>query len=407
MRKVFHALTLNFHQPAGNLQWLLDNKEWEAKEILWALDRMPRTLWSYEDVARVHLALSGTLLETLADPAFQERVFGIVKCGDLLWQLQNRRLFEILGTGYYHPVLALIPAADRTEQVQRWRGLAEHLFWRRGFQGFWPSEMGFCMELIPLLKQMGYRYVLVDSHHVEPVGPMRWEELRYRPHLARFGGETITVIVRDRELSDAQLSGMDAGWFLQEVHERTKFCAFPPLVLTATDGDNGGWFRNTSEKGNFWYVCYRDLLDRVRCGQTEVQPIFIHEYLDQFGVHGEVTVRAGAWNTGWHHGVDFVQWTGSARQQDALARIHRFSAELHAAEAQAALAAGPPGEGARPTEGGAARSNALEQARWRLLRAETSCNLYWGEAWVQRIHQDLDAAAGHLEEARRQLRSES
>ena len=95
MRKVYHALTLNFHQPAGNLQWLLDHKEWEAKEILWALDRMPRTLWSYEDVARVHLALSGTLLETLTNPTFQERVFGIVKCGDLLWQLQNRRLFEI------------------------------------------------------------------------------------------------------------------------------------------------------------------------------------------------------------------------------------------------------------------------------------------------------------------------
>ena len=95
MRKVFHALTLNLHQPPGNLQWLLDNNGWEAKEILWALDRMPRALWGYEDVARVHLAMSGTLLETLIDPAFQERVFGIIKCGDLLWHLQNRNLFEI------------------------------------------------------------------------------------------------------------------------------------------------------------------------------------------------------------------------------------------------------------------------------------------------------------------------
>jgi len=42
MRKIYHALTLNLHQPPGNLQWLLDNNEWEAKEILWALDRMPR-----------------------------------------------------------------------------------------------------------------------------------------------------------------------------------------------------------------------------------------------------------------------------------------------------------------------------------------------------------------------------
>ena len=60
---------------------LLDRKPWEAKEILFALDRMPRSLWPYEDVARVHLALSGTLLETLSSPDFQRRVYGAVDCG--------------------------------------------------------------------------------------------------------------------------------------------------------------------------------------------------------------------------------------------------------------------------------------------------------------------------------------
>jgi hypothetical protein len=41
--------------------------------------------------------------------------------------------------------------------------------------------MGFSMDLIPLLKRAGYRYVLVDSAYVEPTKPMRWEELRYAP----------------------------------------------------------------------------------------------------------------------------------------------------------------------------------------------------------------------------------
>jgi len=390
MRKVFHALMLNLHQPAGNLQWLLEHNEWEAREILWALDRMPRALWPYQDVARVHLSLSGTLLETLRDPAFQERVFGIVKLGDVLWHLQHRKIFEIVGTGFYHPVLPLIPEADREEHLRRWRGIAEHLFWRQDFQGFWPPEMGFSMELIPLLKRLGYRYVMVDSNYVEPVGEMRWEELRYRPHIAKFGGEEIIVVVRDRELSDAQLSGMDAGWFMREVHERTKHCDFPPLVLTATDGDNGGWFRNVSEKGNFWYVCYREILEWVRRGQTEVQPTFIHDYLDQFGVHGEVTVRTGAWNTGWHHGADFQQWTGSPAQKAALKSIHDFSGELLSALAKADTA----------KLDLAIVGREMEEARWRLLRAETSCNLYWGEAWVPRIYDDLNAARKFLDEAR-------
>src|SRR5512138_2486038 len=105
MRNVFHALVLNFHQPAGNLEALLDTKEWEAKEILFAMDRLPRSLWGWEDVGRVHVTLSGTLLETLTRPAFQERVYGMVKCGEMLWHYQNDRAIQILATGYYHPVL--------------------------------------------------------------------------------------------------------------------------------------------------------------------------------------------------------------------------------------------------------------------------------------------------------------
>jgi alpha-amylase/alpha-mannosidase (GH57 family) len=307
-------------------------------------------------------------------------VYGIVDCGSLLWQLQNTGIVDVLGTGYYHPVLPLIPEADWDEQLTRWRGISRHLFARDSFQGFWPPEMGFCMPLIPTLRRLGYRYVLVDSEHVEPVTPMGWEELRYRPHIARFGGEEIVVVVRDRELSNAQEAGMDAGWFIDEVAQRTRFCDFPPLVTTGTDGDNGGWFRSTSPEANFWTVFHDDLLQRVRSGRSSgIRPAFIHDYLDAYGTHGEVTVRTGAWNTGWHHGAGFTQWTGSQAQRDALARVARVSQTLHAARRD-------PGD-------------ELEQAHWRLLRAETSCNFFWGEAWVDRCHSDLDHAARLLEHA--------
>ncbi len=360
---IHHALVLNLHQPSGNLDALLDENPWEAREILWALDRIPRSLWRHEGVAKVHLSLSGTLLETLADPGFQERVYGIVDCGSLLWYLQNTATIDVLGTGYYHPVLPLIPERDRQEQVGRWLGIGRHLFNRADFPGFWPPEMGFCMELVPVLSRLGFRYALVDSEHVEPVDPMRWEELRYRPHVARYGGAEIVVVVRDRELSDAQESGMDADWFVREVRDRTRWCDFPPLVVTATDGDNGGWFRNTGTGANFWTAFHDDLMSRP---DTGIRPTFVHEYLDRYGAAGEVTVRPGAWNTGWHDGTGFVQWTGSAAQRDALARVGAVRSAL----------------GEAP----------LEPAYWRLLRAQTSCHFYWGEAWTPRCHADLDEA---------------
>ena len=197
---IHHALVLNLHQPAGNLQELLVNNPWETHEILYAMDRIPRSLWGYEDVGRVHLALSGTLLETLSDPAFQCNMYGVVDCGSLLWHYQNTALFRILGTGFYHPVLPLIPEADREEHVRRWLGIASHLFWRSQFQGFWPPEMGFSMELIPMLRRQGFRYVLVDSDHVEAVTPMSWHELRYRPHIARYGGEEFVLMVAGMEV---------------------------------------------------------------------------------------------------------------------------------------------------------------------------------------------------------------
>ena len=124
MADIEFALVLNLHQPSGNLEHLLDAQEQEAREILWAIDRIPRSLWQYEDVGRVHLSLSGSLLETLANPDFQHRVYGVVDCGSLLWYLQNTRVIELLGTGYYHPVLPLIRPTDREEHLHRWRTIA-------------------------------------------------------------------------------------------------------------------------------------------------------------------------------------------------------------------------------------------------------------------------------------------
>jgi len=389
-----HALVLNLHQPPNNLQDLLDDGNWEATEILYAIDRIPRSLWGVEEVAKVHLSLSGTLLETLNDPEFQQRVYGIIDCGSLLWHFQNQGLFEILGTGYYHPVLPLIPEADRHQHLRRWLDIARHVLWRPHFQGFWLPEMAFSMELIPLLRSFGYQYVLVDSKHVEPVTPMSWQELRYRPHIARQGKDEMVFIVRDRDLSNAQESGMDVDWFNNEVAERTKWCDFVPLVTTCTDGENGGWFRNTTEGTNFWNAFYLPLMEQVRAGQSAVSPTFISDYLNAHGTHGEVRVNTGAWNTGWHDGHDFIQWTGSERQQATLRAVRELSAAIQKADRQAAARGIADDEGFRRD---------LEEATWRLLRAETSCNFYWGEAWVHRADADMGVSWEALNRLRASL----
>ena len=388
---VYHALVLNLHQPAGNLEHLLAHQVAEAQAILRALGRIPDTVQDEPETARIHLSLSGTLLATLQAPEFQAQASAMLDSRAFLERLQQLPNLEVLGTAYYHPVLPLIPRADWEPQLEYWRRLVRRWSLPRRSKGFWPPEMGFCMEMIPLLKRQGYEFVFVDSEHVQPLTPMGWETLRYQPHIARFGGDEIVVIVRDRELSNAMANGLGLEEFRREVQARTQDCEFTPLVNTCFDGENGDWFRN-STSDNFWDGFYHPLLEQLRAGGAKgLQPVFIQDYLNQFGATGEVTVNSGAWNTGWHDGHGFMQWAGTSAQKNALNRLDEISQAVHAALSNAA-----------PT--GATHPewlDLLQEAHRKVLRAETSCNFFWGDAWVMRCHADLDQACAYLEQAQR------
>jgi hypothetical protein len=110
--------------------------------------------------------------------------------------------------------------------------------------------------------------------------------------------------------------------------------------------------------------------------------------LDRFGADGEVRVHRGAWNTGHHDGRGFVQWTGSLLQRCGLEQLRRVSERYHARRWQLGQHDGSP-DGHR----------ILDQAYWHILRAETSCNFYWGSHWVHRAFDDLEEAERLIDRA--------
>ena len=392
MPEIYHALGLNMHQPPGNLLALHNSNEpWEAKQILWCYDRVTRMLEGYEDVARLHINFSGTLLKQLEDPGIRETFSAVVDIEDFLNRYRRSNI-EFVGTGLYHPVYPLIPEADWDAQTAWWIGLGRHLLGREKFQGFWPPEMGFCMEMIPMLKRHGYHYVLVDAWYIKPKREMRWEEIRYRPYIARYGGEEIIVIPRDRELSDAQESGLDPGWFQHEIYERTKGCDFPALVTTWTDGENGGWFRAAQVESGFWGFFYRAILNRYRAGTLNFTPIHISEYLSKYPPTEEVEVHRGAWNTGNHWGGDFMQWTGSLLQKKGWDELRNASAYYQKVKRAFDRRRG---ELTHPEE----VRDLIIKAYDHLLAAETSCNFFWGSRWVHRSFDELEQVYHLLDQA--------
>ncbi len=397
MADVYHALGLHMHQPLGNLVALHNSGErWEAKQILWCYDRVTRMIEGYRDVARLHVSFSGTLLKQLEDPGVRQTFGDTVDIGDFLDRYRRSNI-EFLGSGLYHPVYPLTPPEDWEAQTAWWIGLGRHLLGRDSFQGFWPPEMGFCMEMIPMLERNGYRYVLVDSIFIKPKREMRWEEMRYRPYIARYGGAKIIVVPRDRELSNAQLSGLDPSWFQHEVRERTKWCDFPALVTTWTDGENGGWFRTINVDSGFWGFFYLPLLDRFRAGTAGFSPIHIGEYLEKYPPAEEVEVHRGAWNTEHHWGGDFAQWTGSLLQKNGWDEVRRASEcywQVKRVFDETQDSADDPEE----------VRNLMARAFDHLLVAETSCNFYWGSRWVHRSFDDLEQAYFLLDAAMAKLR---
>ena len=396
MSDVYHALGLHMHQPLGNLLALQNSGEqWEARQILWCYDRPTRMLEGYEDVARLHMSFSGTLLRQFEDPGIQQTFRDVVNIGEFL-ERYRRSNIEFVGSGLFHPVYPLTPEADWDAQTEWWQGLGRHLLGRENFAGFWPPEMGFCMEMIPMLKRHGYRYVLVDSVFIKPKREMRWEELRYRPYLARYDGAEIVVVPRDRDLSNAQLSGLDPGWFQHELKERTKWCDFPALVTTWTDGENGGWFRSTQVESGFWGFFLKPLLDRYRAGVLGFVPIHISEYLRRHPPTEEVEVHRGAWNTEHHWGGDFTQWTGSLLQKKGWDELRRTSDYYWQMKKEFDRRAATLNEAEEIR-------NLIHRAYDRLLTAETSCNFYWGSRWVHRSFDDLEQAYYYLDVAREKM----
>ena len=387
MSEVRHLLGFHMHQPPGNLKLLVDTNEWEARQIMLCYQRPLTYAWRYQDVARFCVGFSGILLEQFQDPEIVSRYSGITDIRKMLDGYRNTPNIEIVGMGHYHPIFPLIPREDWDEQIDRGRQKIREVFGRYP-RIFWPPEMAFTMEMIPALVRHGYEYVVIDSVHVKPAEPLGPQKTVYRTHIAEHDGARITVIPRDRDLSNAQESGHDPGWFEGEVKRKTSGANWPCLVTTWTDGENGGWFRQTDEAAGFWGFFFAPYMERVRLGQMPICLTSVDEFVAENPPTGTVKVQTGAWNVGSTSGYDFSQWAGSPSQRKALEEIWHLSRMYH--------------EMRRDSSHQQAKAQ-LDQVREHLLRGETSCYLFWGESWIPKVYEHTGHARRLLEEIRRSV----
>ncbi|MCG6941035.1 MAG: glycoside hydrolase family 57 [Thiohalocapsa sp.] len=358
---------------------LIETNPWEAEQIIRCYERPTRYAQHYADVGHLHIGFSGILLEQFVDPAIVDRYRHIIDIPAMLDAYRSTPNIELIGMGYFHPIFPLIPEADWQEQLRTGRDMMTEVFGRAP-RGFWPPEMAFSMEMIPALVRAGYEYVVVDGVHVHPEDGVSDV---FRPYLACYDDACITIVPRDRDVSNAQESGLDATWFAHEVTHRCRFSARPGeprLCTTWSDGENGGWFRQTHEGAGFFGHYFSPYMERVRGGDYPIRPVGLSEYLAAHPASAHAHVQTGAWNVGSTSGFDLSQWAGSPRQRQGAETVRDLSRRWWALR-----------------DKGTAPADPLARARRLVLEAETSCYLFWGDDWLPKLAWLTDAAAELIE----------
>ncbi len=176
------ALALHNHQPVGNFGWVYAEVfEGAYVPMIEALERHPGV--------RLSLHYSGPLLRWLVAerPAAIERLRALVSRGQV----------EILGGGFYEPVLASLPERDRVGQLTRMADELETMFGQRP-RGAWLAERVWEPDLPTSLVASGYAWTILDDAHFRAAAIS--EEDLWGPYTTEDQGHLLRVFGTEQGL---------------------------------------------------------------------------------------------------------------------------------------------------------------------------------------------------------------
>ena len=182
MSKFNLVLLIHAHQPVGNFDDVMERTyERSYLPFVECLARHP--------LVRLGLHYSGSLLEWLAEkhPEYLKQIASLAARGQV----------EVVGGGFYEPILVTIPLEDQIEQIRRLSRFIEDHFEKRPI-GAWLAERVWEPQLPTALSEAGVEYTLVDDSHFLTAGREMQELFGY--YIAEDRGYTVKVIPGLQEL---------------------------------------------------------------------------------------------------------------------------------------------------------------------------------------------------------------
>ena len=148
-KKVNLLMAVHCHQPVGNFPGIFQDAYEKAYQPF---------LDTFEKFSNIKLSLhySGSLIDWLVQkhPEFIDRLKALVK---------DRRI-ELIGGGYFEPILALIPFKDALGQIAMFKERMKEILGCE-FKGVWLTERVWEPKVPYLLNEAGVDFTIVDDYH--------------------------------------------------------------------------------------------------------------------------------------------------------------------------------------------------------------------------------------------------
>jgi len=311
-------MAVHCHQPVGNFDGVLEQAYREAYEpFLGVLERHPGV--------RLSLHYSGSLLDWLIAerPEFISRLAKLAKQGRI----------EMLASGYYEPILPIIPEADRQGQIALMRRTLQKLFggdragtviagersesryWGEGVSataglptGLWLTERVWEPELPRTLADAGIRYTILDANqfrvaksvlprHLQVEDGDEWDV--FGSYSTEYTGSPVTLFPASRRLR-YWIPFQDVG---RTVEFLRRLQSHGPVAITyADDGEKFGLWPKTHDwvYGQGWLEQFFSALERE---SSWLATSTFHDYAAGTEPDGRVYLPCGSYD-------EMLEWSG-------------------------------------------------------------------------------------------------
>lgn len=292
MKRINLIFGCHAHQPVGNFDFVLEQAHRDSyRPFLEVLERFPEV--------RVTLHFTGPLYDWFEanDPGFLEKLASLVR----------REQVEIMGGGYYEPLLCAIPGRDAVSQILNMQRYCEKRFGRKP-RGMWLTERVWEPHMASILARAGVEYTALDDAHFLCSGLRPADLFGY--YLTEDEGKTVKVfpiLEKLRYLVPFHQVSETIDWLREQATEEGDRCA----VLHDDYEKFGVWpgtNRSVYEEGwlESFFQALTDNRDWLRC-------ITYGQYLDEAAARGRTYITCASYD-------EMMTWAlPTAMQRDLVA----------------------------------------------------------------------------------------